>query len=613
MRSQAADRIRMDATETSNHLSAQRSALAESGHLRLVHWCVLGASLLLTLFAWWFLTLQLSEKARLRFDRASNQLVQLLTERMHTYEDGLQSGVAAIHMLGHKPSRDEWRTFATSLSIETRYPGISGIGFIDHLNRQQLAQHLAHYRVALPDYTVHPSHDLPDLYPIVFIEPQSKNSAAVGLDMSHEHNRRAAAERARLSGSSQITGTIYLVQEMQKTPGFLLFVPIYADYATDGGATDSSFLGLVYAPFVVRDLIAGVLSQQDRYVSFQLRDGGNVLYDELNGGDDTIDPQPAFMQALSVPMFGRDWTFEIHSNRNFRASIDARQPWLVLLIGLTIDALLLYVFLTMARNNRRALSLADSLNRAYRLQNRALIQSNRDLEQFATVASHDLKTPLRGIANLTEYLEDDLGDYINSAKCPPEVPANLERLRERTRRLDRLISDLLNYSNIGSQPQQTSRISVDEMIRELAAQFGLSPEEYMLAGSVKTAEVDPGRLKQALAPLIGNAVKHHHDRSNLVIVVHTEEDSDNYYFSIKDNGPGIEPRFHEKIFEVFQTLGGPTGHESTGIGLSVAKKCIESVGGSIKLESTPGNGCVFRVAWPKSFEGTDTYAGYLTR
>lgn len=195
--------------------------------LRCMHWLVVASSLLLTLGAWYVSQHQVDEKAQARFDYQIRQVVGQITERMQKYEDALWGGVAAINSQSNGIDYKEWKRFADTLHIDTKYPGINGIGVIFHVPPEKLEGYLAEERELRPDYNIHPKHDKNEYWPITYVEPVATNAKAVGLDIAFETNRHEAAKKARDTGLAQITAPIVLVQDAKKTPGFLFYAPFY--------------------------------------------------------------------------------------------------------------------------------------------------------------------------------------------------------------------------------------------------------------------------------------------------------------------------------------------------------------------------------------------------
>jgi PAS domain S-box-containing protein len=249
---------------------------------------------------------------------------------------------------------------------------------------------------------------------------------------------------------------------------------------------------------------------------------------------------------------------------------------------------------TEAKLQSRATELAQ-LNLSLATTNTLLHERNRELDQFAYVASHDLKAPLRAIANLSEWIEEDL-----SAQLSPENQMQMQLLRARVQRMDALIDGLLEYSRVGREKIPAETVDVQALVTEVVDLLSPPPEfQIQIASELPTLTTRRIPLKQVLSNLIENAIKHH-PRSQGLIKIAAEEQEDWYQFSVSDDGEGIDPLYHEKIFIIFQTLQARDDHESTGIGLSIVKKIVEAEGGIVRVESQLGQGTTFSFTWPKS-------------
>lgn len=518
---------------------------------------------------------------------------------MRKYEDALWGGVSAIQAQDGDISHRGWSTFAKHLRIDVRYPGINGIGVIHNVSPDKLGSYLSEQRIDRPLYHRHPRHQEAEYWPITYIEPFSTNAKAVGLDVAHEANRYDAAKKSRDSGAAQLTGPIVLVQDAERTPGFLFYAPFY-----QGGVYDSvedrrkNITGLVYAPFVVNKLLAGTLEKDRRQVGIKITDRETVLYDEHLVSEEDYDPDPLFVTRRSLDLYGREWLFDIRSANSFRSATSGAQPLIILFGGLFIDALLFVLFLSLSRANQRATIFAEGMTDELRWRTRELEQSNLDLERFAYVASHDLKTPLRGIGDISEYLAEDLADYFKSPEAHPDVEKNLGRLNTQVHRMESLIRGILSYSTIGTAAAEIEEVNVAELVREIGGTLGLSERACVIDGELPTLATEGTQIAQVLNNLIGNAVKYHHDVANAVIRVSATKVDGVYVIAVADNGPGIDPRFHTRIFEIFQTLQSKDEIESTGIGLSIVKKLVESRGGSVTVDSALGQGATFSFSWP---------------
>ncbi len=223
-----------------------------------------------------------------------------------------------------------------------------------------------------------------------------------------------------------------------------------------------------------------------------------------------------------------------------------------------------------------------------------LEERNRELDQFAHIASHDLKAPLRAISNLAEWIEADL-----QGQLPAENQLQMGLLRSRVLRMDALISGLLDYSRVGRTQAAIASVSIRALLEEVIdsldppASFAIA-----LAPDLPTLPARQLMLRQVFANLISNAIKHH-DRSDGCITITACDRAAFYEFAVTDDGPGIAAEYHDRIFVIFQTLTARDSKENTGVGLSIVKKIVETEGGQIRVESEVGQGTTFRFTWLK--------------
>jgi signal transduction histidine kinase len=240
-----------------------------------------------------------------------------------------------------------------------------------------------------------------------------------------------------------------------------------------------------------------------------------------------------------------------------------------------------------------------------RLTSAELERSNRDLEEFAYIISHDLKVPLRALKFISNDVLAALGDE----------PANVDGARAashdmiaQSRRMSSMLLGLLEYAQIGRKAEALERVDTAALAHEIVA--SLRPEPQMrvtLTGEWPVAETCPVPLDLVLRNLISNAIKHH-DRAAGTIELAAGERGAFFTFAVIDDGPGIDPAWHAAVFQPFRTVDGDDGGNSdnSGIGLALVKRAIECAGGKIELVSEPAQrrGAVFTVLWPKTFTKT---------
>lgn len=226
-----------------------------------------------------------------------------------------------------------------------------------------------------------------------------------------------------------------------------------------------------------------------------------------------------------------------------------------------------------------------------------LERSNKDLDDFAYVASHDLKAPLRVIDNTSSWLKEDL-----AGKLDEDSQENLDLLRSRVVRMEKLLDDLLVYSRVGRIEGQDSSQVIDglTLIEETKGLLAnLKSYSIILDDDIKNIKVHKMPLQQVFLNLFNNAIKHSDKDTTVIAVELVSQDDKMFTIKVKDNGPGIAKEFHNKVFRIFQTLKPRDQVEGSGMGLTIIKKHVEMNGGYIKLDSDEGKGCAFIFTWPK--------------
>jgi PAS domain S-box-containing protein len=232
-----------------------------------------------------------------------------------------------------------------------------------------------------------------------------------------------------------------------------------------------------------------------------------------------------------------------------------------------------------------------------------ILRANADLEEFAYIVSHDLRTPLRAIDNIVDWISDDLG-----ADPPGDVGRHLARLRLRVYRMENMIQDLFTYSRVGRSEVVLEVVDpealVQHLVEDLAVADGFQVEVRNSAGPLRVARTP---VETVLRNLLGNAIKHHdHVAGNVIVDVSCSGRF--YVIAVTDDGPGIAAQDQGRIFKLFQTLAPVQGEHTGGIGLAVVKKWVEASGGNIQVTSPveAGRGSRFTVRWPVNGEQVGT-------
>jgi len=226
--------------------------------------------------------------------------------------------------------------------------------------------------------------------------------------------------------------------------------------------------------------------------------------------------------------------------------------------------------------------------------NRRLEEANQKLRDFAHVVSHDLKAPLRGIRHLTEWITRDYANILT-----PDGRKHIQQITKRVDRMYSLIDRILEYSSVENKDEDKSVVDLGELVNSVIEIIDASENVTItIENQLPVYECNETRIAQVFQNLLGNAVKYI-DKPHGEIRVGCVEEELFWEFSVKDNGPGIEKKYFDKVFELFKTLVPPDEGGGTGIGLATVKRIVEMYGGSVWLESELGKGSTFYFTLPK--------------
>ncbi len=226
--------------------------------------------------------------------------------------------------------------------------------------------------------------------------------------------------------------------------------------------------------------------------------------------------------------------------------------------------------------------------------NDKLQRTNKQLDEFVYVVSHDLKAPLRGLASLASFLEEEIGENPRQ-----EAVDIINMMKSRTGRLQGLIDGILHYSRMGNVTDTKETFSTKELVNSIIDLLS-PPSHVRFEVSDNLPEVTAERIKlhEVFQNLISNSIKHN-NKDNAVIKVEFQDFPTHFEFLVIDNGIGIKEEHQVKIFGIFQTLVPKDKVESTGIGLTIVKKIVEQQGGEVIVTSKFGEGSTFKFTWMK--------------
>jgi len=243
---------------------------------------------------------------------------------------------------------------------------------------------------------------------------------------------------------------------------------------------------------------------------------------------------------------------------------------------------------------KKAEEVLEGLNEDLESAVRELNRSNKELQDFAYVTAHDLKSPLRAIGALAHWISTDYAD-----KFDEDGREQIGLLSDRVDRMHNLIDGVLEYSRVGREKEKQVQVNLNELVPEIIDTIA-PPENIAITieNELPVVECQETRIMQVFQNLLSNAVKYM-DKPKGKIKVSCVEEAGFWKFSVADNGPGIKEKHFERIFQIFQTLSPRDEFESTGIGLTVVRKIVELYGGKIWVESKPGEGSTFFFTLPR--------------
>ena len=363
-------------------------------------------------------------------------------------------------------------------------------------------------------------------------------------------------------------------------------------------------VGLLDLRRVLRDVVEG---QRERGFELALRlDGLRLL-----GPEPGLEVGSTWRRTSAMRLGGAAWELEVWPTPPLLGELRTGLPDAVLVVGLLLAGGfgLLFRLTQRERHSRQALEattarLAEEVGERQRAEV-ALERSNRDLEEFAAVAAHDLRAPLRAVRGLTDWIAQDLGPQATG-----ETREHLRLLGTRVERMEHLLEGLFDYARAGRQ-SEVAEVDVNALVGELRELLEPPPGKTIEAGpGLPTFMAARVPLLQVLLNLVGNALKHH-DRAEGRVVISAREEERGYLFSVIDDGPGIPASQHRRVFQLFTTLQASDSAESVGMGLALVRRVVGRQGGRVELVSpvSEGRGTEVRFSWPRTPRRAESFEG----
>jgi signal transduction histidine kinase len=604
----------------------------------------------LTLLAAYYASRTIQLRMGARFETAALQARTTIRARFDIYETMLH-GAAGFIAVEKDVARDRFQKYIERLQLVGNYPGVQGIAFAPRVSASEKDNMVAAVRQqGEPNFRIWPEDGHSDYFPVTYIEPQNpRNDAALGYDMFSNATRREAMLRARDTAESAASGKVSLVQEIEpaKQPGFLIYLPVYQggivpETVAERGA---KLQGFVCCVFRAGDLFASVFADKTMGTELEIFDGtntdeGNLLFRSAKRTMSALPFRRTLEEVTTLDVSGRTWT------ARFFAQPESEQTWLVLLLilgGTLLSCAMFYLTRAEGKARRAAeraatqlkhseLALRESEERlrhyATELEHRVaertanLAQSIQSLEGVLYHVAHDLRAPLRSMASFTNILLEEYGPRFDERGHD-----YAQRISNAAQRMDRLVQDLLAFGRLAHTAVPVSNINLEAEVKAALQHFSEEIEgrdaTVDVCAPLPPVKANAAVLNQILSNLISNALKFVRPETRPHLRICAEETTSRMESAavksskvplldaqlsaldgrfvrlwIEDNGIGIAPEYHERIFRMFERLHAAGSYPGTGIGLAIVRKGVERMGGRVGLESVEGAGCRFWLELP---------------
>jgi signal transduction histidine kinase len=597
--------------------------VGRSGFSRIAVVAAVISGLLVTLLVA-FLTMASEQNDRNdRFDIAAQDASVEVRRRYDEYVAVLD-GLRGLFATGQETTREEFDNYVAGAGL-AELPGVRAVGYApvvpdDEVDELEEALRDEGYA----DFEVSSAGEADELLPVVYLQPMEGNENAFGFDLGGDERARAAIDLAVAEGEATLGPALLVMSpEGDERRAFDLFMPIRSDGSAGEDGNSSDVEGVAFILWEPDEAMAGLFGERSQ-VAVEIFDLGsvdgppgveatnrNIVFDsdgEMRG----VEGHGGLDQRIETRVGSHRWQLYVEPGPEFHAP-SGSFPWLVLVAGLVITGLIVALILTFARTRTQAVSLADQMTanlrdreHDIRQANDNIVRSNRELERYASIAAHDLQEPLRSLLAYASVLERRYGDTLD-----PDVLDQVQRMARAAERMRSLVVDLLAYAKADSERSKMEMVDLNEAIR--IAIDDLSVLIHETDATIRVADLPrvPGNRRELIgvfSNLLSNALKYRSDAPPEVIVV-AHRRGDEWMIGVKDNGIGIAPAYHDRIFELFRRLEKRSTDAGTGIGLAICMRTIAQHGGRIWVESAEGEGATFWFTLPGERRGQQVRGG----
>jgi len=558
-----------------------------------------------------------------RFTLNVEAISQNLHERMRAYEVVLRGLSGAFTGEEAKVSKAQWDEVMERLKIQLIYPGISSLAWSRDIRRDQVDAFLTRVRSdGNPDFQIHPPGERERYHIIEYISPLNANTrAAFGLDIRTQNVQNDAITQATDSGDAILSMPLPLYPHPEITDlrqmGAFMYLPVYPTGIPPIRLEErrASLLGMVNIAFRGQELVESVFGSQLRL--FHIRaydvDSDEALFDSQLAGkiNNDADWQPRFHASRELSLYGRTWALDIAGTQEYERGLTTERSYNVtLILELLVSALISLLAANFLLSRDRKLHASAQVAKRLREQANQLMLANRYKSEFLANMSHELRTPLNSILILSDQLRQNASGNLDDKQI-----RHADIVHRAGSDLLQLINDVLDLAKIEAGRIQANfepinlkdlLIDLDAGMQPLAAVKGLNlhiSTAFESAGVPQRIQTDRVRLHQILRNLLSNAIKFT-DQGQVRLMVSADKSLPDgrlmLHFSVHDTGIGIAEELQGDVFNAFTQIDGSTRRRfgGTGLGLAITKQLVEVLGGTIELQSKPGQGSIFTAKLP---------------
>jgi signal transduction histidine kinase len=556
-----------------------------------ITWAILIISLSFTMIIWLGFSNNQTQSENQFFQDDANFMTLLIHDELDQYEQVLV-GAKGLFAASDNVTLSEWRAFVETQDIETRFPGLQGVGYVQqtlHEDRAKLITEMKSY--GFDAFDIKPAGDRGEYYPVLFLEPLDlRNQQAIGYDIYSEQTRKNTINTLIETGETTITGKITLVQEIDDDVqnGFLMLVPVYSNTNPD------KLQGIVDAVFRINDFIQGTTNSKS-FEHLKLKIYDNYVSEEnLFFNSDTIfDSQfsdPDFSTTMTTSINDRDWIFVYEGIQSPLEQIDDLIIFVIPIVGFSMSLLLFYTMRLFTNFTVKQEQYAK------------LKEVERQKHEFLSMITHELKTPLTPIMGWAEALTNPkmMGDITKKQKKA------VDRIYSNAIKLNKLIGDVLDIQKLSLDKigMENESFDLDVTIKSICKNHDLEfkRKNVRLENNCNTKIIihgDVRRLEQVFNNIINNALDFI-SKDTGIVELNAKQEGGFIIFSIKDNGIGIPEEHQKQLFQKFYQINTSVTrqHGGTGLGLAICEGLVKKMGGEIWCDSELGKETTFYFTIP---------------